>query len=40
MSIDKFHFVAKGKNPSDIAYGLNPDESSACCTRARSGQTA
>lgn len=27
MSIDKFHFVAKGGNPSDIADRVKPDES-------------
>jgi hypothetical protein len=27
MSIDKFHFIAKGENPNDIAYGFKPDES-------------
>jgi hypothetical protein len=26
MSIDKFHFIAKGENPSDIAYKLKPVE--------------
>src|SRR5580658_2646691 len=28
MSIDKFHFIAKDENPSDIAYMFKPDESS------------
>jgi hypothetical protein len=27
MSIDKFHFIAKGENPGDIAYTLEPHES-------------